>query len=200
MSKARKNTTKAPKGNAAAVKELRANLALLIAKEAAAADALAAYTAADVAFNKIARPTPPVPVHERKCTPEAEAAFQALTIAEARDMPEGNAYTAWYREQAAAYAAEMTAYKAAMAALKNKCGNVAAEKRWEAAAAEVSRLAQKIIRAKAHGVEAIAIKLRAIHIAEFDGHQLNWLGGFVQTIEATATAAGFNTRAKPVAK
>lgn len=197
MSKASKNTTKPRQSNAAAVKELRGTLALLIAKQAEANAALDAYTAADVAFNKTARPTPPVPVHERKCTPEAEAAFQALTVVGMSRLPEGNAYTTWHREQSAAYNAEMNAYKAAMAALQTECGLVATEKRWNAAAGQVSRLAQKIIRADASGVEAIAIKLRAIRIAEFDAHQLNWLVGFVRTIEATAAAAGFDASARP---
>lgn len=197
MSKARKNTTKARQSNAAAVKDLRGNLDLLIAKQSEANAALDAYTAADLAFNKSARPTPPVPLHERKCTPEAEAAFQALTIAGMSNLPEGNAYTIWHREQRAAYDAETTVYKAAMAALETKTNLVAAEKRWSAAAGEVARLAQKIIRANASGVEAIAIKLRAIRVAEFDGHQLNWLVGFVRTIEATAAAAGFDTSAAP---
>lgn len=197
MSKARKNTTKARPSNAAAVKELRGNLALLIAKQAEANAALDAYTAADVAFNKTARPTPPVPVHERKCTTEAEAAFQALTIAGMSSLPEGNAYTIWQREQSATYAAELIAYKVAMSALETKSGLVAAEKRWNAAAGEVARLAQKIIRAEASGVEAIAIKLSAIRIAEFDDHQLNWLVGFVRTIEATASAAGFAVNTAP---
>lgn len=201
MSKARQNTTKVASSNAAAVAKMRALVAEMAEAREKFVIASAAFSKVETVYSGLAPKRPEFGV----AMPEdVRAAFHSLTVGQLAVIPEDHPYKVWQRDHGATanakHDAEFSAYAKACDAIKARIGYDKADRAVNRTSERMDRLQRQILATKAEGLEAIALKLLAYRLAEFEAKDPTEYAGLFATIEATAAKAGFNTRAKPVAK
>ena len=157
------------------------------------------FIAANDRFGKIecrfyaARPkTPKNEIPEMP--PAVRAAFDQLTVGQLAVLPEGHPYKVWSDKKNAKNAAERKANAKTEAALRAKFGVDAAEAESVRTGNRMDRQAMAILSTEVEGVEALALKLRALRLSHFE-FETGIFTGLLATIDATARAAGFRTTA-----
>ena len=121
--------------------------------------------------------------------PDIKAAFDSLTVDQFRVLPETHPYVAWEREHRVAYDAAMAAYTATSDRLKTELGVTAADAASIQADSRLQEAEAKALAIDVVGIEALALKLRAIRLANFDMATAD-LSGLIRTIDESAEWEG----------
>ncbi|MDO8875726.1 MAG: hypothetical protein Q7V40_06415 [Pseudolabrys sp.] len=190
MSKARKNTAKKASKPSTGIAALRTIVAEMVKLRAAANAAHIRYAEADLAFFKVRPAQPKSP----EMPADLRAAFDNITVAQFRVLPSDHPYAVWQRESGATDKAAMAEYQTACANCRVECGLVAASTAVNRANRALMRAGAKAMKIAATGIEAIALKVRALRLANYD-FETDQFDRLLATIDATAHAAGFPTKA-----
>lgn len=192
MSKAHKSTTKkaSKSSSAKAMAELRG----IVVK---VAGARTAYLAAIAELSRIEASVillaPKRPDPNREMPADIQAEFDGLTVAQFKMLPPLHPYRVWNERTGAAYAAELAKYELERAAIEKQFGLPAADRAVARTAGELGYLAGKALRHPATGLEAVALKLRAIRLHEFEiDHDGIGLHELLPCLDATLAQAGLS--------
>lgn len=173
-------------GDQSKLVELRAIVASIAKLCAEYSEALKRHSDAEEALFKA---LPAQPDRRRDIPAELLEIFDNITVAEFRAMPKDHPYAVWDRKTSAAFNAEYDAYRVTRARLSAEMGVDAAAKVVDAACTRLSRAEAEAMKNDAVGLEAIALKVRALRLAN-DDLESDQFDGVLATIDATARQAG----------
>jgi hypothetical protein len=127
--------------------------------------------------------------------PAVMEAFKTLTVGQINVIDENHPYMVWEREKGAAREAEQAAYAKLRAKAYKRHGVFAAEALDKAISNKFYDAYREAMAIEATGIEAIALKLYAIRLVNFDDNFDDDISGLIATIDASAPLVGFKTAA-----
>jgi hypothetical protein len=136
---------------------------------------------------------PKAPDYERDMPPEIKGQFENLTVGQLAVLPHDHPYAAWSHTRLTSWAVETAEYDAVCKKLKVDCGLDAAESAYNKSLNDMWTVANKILEIEATGIEAIALKLRAMRLLEVDFESDDLVENLLACVDATAKQAGFAT-------
>jgi hypothetical protein len=135
---------------------------------------------------------PKRPDFTRDMPVDVQAAFDAMTVAQLRDAPADNVYVAWQRQNIGKQNVKTVAYDTERKRLSTEYGFDTACDAVSAGHFNVSSVLRAIMRTKISGLEGIALKLRALRVANHVD-DVEAYPGLLSTIDATAEMYGYDT-------